>query len=159
MSIRIKSFARSTFMKFRFVWVGKTKDPNWKSLQEDYLSRLSHFVRTEIVELKDGTKDSEGKLILQKLNQSPFVCVLDVAGRQVSSVGLADEIENWQNRGLKEISFVIGGAEGVSSAVVQMADNSLSLSFLTFTHEMARVVLLEQLYRAFTIIKGFPYQK
>lgn len=146
-------------MKFRFVWVGRTKDPNWKSLQEEYLSRLSHFVRTEIVELKDGTKDSEGKLIVQKLNQSPFVCVLDVTGRQLSSLGLSSEIETWQNRGLKEISFVIGGAEGVSPAVVEMANYSLSLSFLTFTHEMARVVLLEQLYRAFTIIKGFPYQK
>lgn len=146
-------------MIFRFVWVGKTKDPNWKALQEEYLSRLSHFVRTEIVELKDGTKDSEGKLIVQKLNQSPFVCVLDVTGRQLSSLGLSSEIETWQNRGLKEISFVIGGAEGVSPAVVEMANYSLSLSFLTFTHEMARVVLLEQLYRAFTIIKGFPYQK
>lgn len=159
MSIRTNSFTRSTIMKFRFVWVGRTKDPNWKSLQEEYLSRLSHFVRTEIVELKDGTKDSEGKLIVQKLNQSPFVCVLDVTGRQLSSLGLSSEIETWQNRGLKEISFVIGGAEGVSPAVVEMANYSLSLSFLTFTHEMARVVLLEQLYRAFTIIKGFPYQK
>ena len=64
-----------------------------------------------------------------------------------------------QNRGLKEATFVIGGAEGVASRVVERADYSLSLSFLTFTHEMARVVLLEQLYRAFTIIKGFPYQK
>ncbi len=146
-------------MKFRFVWVGKTKDPSWKALQEEYLTRLSHFVRTEIVELKDGTKESEGKLIVQKLNQSPFVCVLDVAGRGISSVRLSTEIEAWQNRGLKEISFVIGGAEGLSPAVVEMANYSLSLSFLTFTHEMARVVLLEQLYRAFTIIKGFPYQK
>lgn len=146
-------------MKFRFVWVGKTKDPNWKSLQEDYLTRLSHFVRTEIVELKDGSKESEGKLIIQKLNQSPFVCVLDVTGRGIDSVGLSAEIEAWQNRGLKEISFVIGGADGLAPAVVEMANYSLSLSFLTFTHEMARVVLLEQLYRAFTIIKGFPYQK
>lgn len=80
-------------------------------------------------------------------------------GRSISSPDLAKEVEKWQNRGLKEITFVIGGAEGLASEVVERADYSLSLSFLTFTHEMARVVMLEQLYRAFTIIKGFPYQK
>ncbi len=146
-------------MKFRFLWVGKTKDKNWRVLQEEYFARLSHFVRCEIVELKDSGKEIEGKLILEKLNQSTFVCLLDVKGRSVSSHDLAAKLENWQNRGLKEVTFIIGGAEGVASEVVERADNSLSLSFLTFTHEMARVVMLEQLYRAFTIIKGFPYQK
>jgi 23S rRNA (pseudouridine1915-N3)-methyltransferase len=72
---------------------------------------------------------------------------------------LAKEIEKWQNRGLKEISFIVGGAEGISSQVAERADFRLSLSFLTFTHDMARVVMLEQMYRAYTIIKGFPYQK
>ena len=146
-------------MKFRFLWVGKTKDKNWRALQEEYFARLSHFVRCEIVEIKDSTKEIEGKLILEKLNQSHFVCVLDVKGRSISSHDLAAKLENWQNRGLKEVTFIIGGAEGIASEVVERADNSLSLSFLTFTHEMARVVMLEQLYRAFTIIKGFPYQK
>ena len=146
-------------MKFRFFWVGKTKDKNWRALQEEYFARLSHFVRCEIVEIKDSSKKIEGKLILDKLNQSTFVCLLDVKGRSISSHDLAANIENWQNRGLKEVTFIIGGAEGIASGVVERADNSLSLSFLTFTHEMARVVMLEQLYRAFTIIKGFPYQK
>jgi 23S rRNA (pseudouridine1915-N3)-methyltransferase len=146
-------------MKFRFLWVGKTKDKNWRALQEDYFARLSHFVRCEIVEIKDSGKEIEGKLILDKLNQSTFVCLLDVKGRSISSHDLAAKLENWQNRGLKEVTFIVGGAEGSASEVVERADNSLSLSFLTFTHEMARVVMLEQLYRAFTIIKGFPYQK
>ncbi len=146
-------------MKFRFLWVGKTKDKNWRALQEEYFARLSHFVRCEIVEIKDSRKEIEGKLILEKLNQSHFVCILDVKGRSISSHDLAAKIENWQNRGLKEVTFIIGGAEGIASEVVERADNSLSLSFLTFTHEMARVVMLEQLYRAFTILKGFPYQK
>ena len=146
-------------MIFRFIWVGKTKDKNWRALQEEYLSRLSHFVRCEIVEIKDLDKESEGKLILEKANQSSFVCILDVKGRSIASPELAKTIENWQNRGLKEIAFVIGGAEGLASGVVEKADNSLSLSFLTFTHEAARVILLEQLYRAYTIIRGFPYQK
>jgi 23S rRNA (pseudouridine1915-N3)-methyltransferase len=146
-------------MKFRFLWVGKTKDKNWRALETEYLARLSHFVRCEIVEIKDANKAIEGKRILDNLNQSSFVCLLDVKGRSVSSHDLAKQVENWQNRGLKEITFIIGGAEGIASEVVERADYSLSLSFLTFTHEMARVVMLEQIYRAFTIIKGFPYQK
>jgi 23S rRNA (pseudouridine1915-N3)-methyltransferase len=146
-------------MKFRFVWVGKTRDKNWRALEGEYYQRLSHFVSCEIVEIKDSNKEIESKLILEKLNQSSFVCLLDVKGRSISSPELAKEIEKWQNRGLKEATFIIGGAEGVASRVVERADFSLSLSFLTFTHEMARVVMLEQLYRAFTIIKGFPYQK
>jgi 23S rRNA (pseudouridine1915-N3)-methyltransferase len=150
-------------MKFRFVWIGKTRDKNWRALQEEYLQRLSHFVKFEITEIKDSASpdslEIESKRILENVNQSSFVCLLDVKGRSVSSHELAAEIEKWQNRAIKEIVFVIGGAKGVSSEVVEKANYSLSLSFLTLTHEMARVVLVEQLYRAFTIIKGFPYQK
>ena len=150
-------------MKFRFVWVGKTRDANWKALQENYLKRLSHFVPCEIVEARDAATPNsvevEGKRILELLNPKTFAVLLDVGGKSVSSSELATRIEGWQNRGLKEISFIIGGANGVASAVAERADDRLSLSFLTFTHEMARVVLLEQLYRAFTILRGFPYQK
>jgi len=151
-------------MRFHFVWVGKTKDKNWRALQEDFLQRLSHFVRCEITEIRDGgaaqdPKEIESKRILEKVNQSTSVCLLDVKGRSLSSHDLAETIEDWQNRGLKEIAFVIGGAEGVSSEIVERANFSISLSSFTLTHEMARVVLIEQLYRAFTIIKGFPYQK
>ncbi len=146
-------------MRFRFVWVGRAKDARWRALQDEYLKRLSHFVRTEVVEIRDADRETEGKLILEKLNQTQFVCILDVSGRSVSSVELAGVVENWMNRGVREVCFVVGGADGLSSSVVERADNGLSLSFLTFTHEMARVVMLEQLYRAFTIIRGFPYQK
>lgn len=147
-------------MRFKFIWVGKTKNKNYLALQDDYLQRLSHFVKTEIIEVRDGdNKETTGNRILEKLNQTSFVCLLDVTGRGISSHELAAEVEKWQNAGHKEIAFIIGGFEGVSPAVAARADLVLSLSFLTFTHEMARVVLLEQLYRAYTIIKGFPYQK
>ena len=150
-------------MRFRFIWIGKTKDKNYRALQDEYLGRLGHFVKCEIVEVKDSapheSKEIEGKRILEKVNQSPFVCLLDVEGRKLSSRELANEVEKWQNAGTKEITFIIGGAEGVSSEVARRANDRVSLSFLTFTHEMARVVLLELLYRAYTIIKGFPYQK
>jgi 23S rRNA (pseudouridine1915-N3)-methyltransferase len=150
-------------MHIRFVWVGKTKDKNWRALQEEYLQRLSHFVKFEITEIKDcaahETKEIEGKRILEKLHQSSFVCVLDEKGSSISSRNFAGEIVRWQNRGLKEVAFVIGGAEGIAPEVGEKADFSISLSALTFTHDMARVLLIEQIYRAFTIIKGFPYQK
>lgn len=150
-------------MIFRFIWIGKTRDKRWLALQEEYLQRLSHFVRAEVVEIRDPTgndvKESEGKLILDKVNQSSLVCLLDVKGDSISSQKFAATIENWQNRGTKEVAFIIGGADGVSAAVAERANVVLSLSFMTFTHEMARVVMLEQIYRAFTIIKGFPYQK
>jgi 23S rRNA (pseudouridine1915-N3)-methyltransferase len=147
-------------MKFRFIWVGKTRDKNWKALQDDYLKRLSRFVPCDIVEARDaGQIEIEGKRILELLNPKTFAVLLDVGGTILSSHELAARVESWQNRGLKEVSFIIGGADGVTSAVAERADDRLSLSFLTFTHEMARVVLLEQLYRVFTILRGFPYQK
>ena len=160
---RGRSVGPLTMMKFRFIWIGKTKDKNWKALQDEYLGRLSHFVKCEIVEVRDSapheTKEIEGKRILELLNQKSFVCLLDVAGRPVSSPEMAKEMEKWQTRGLKEVTFVIGGADGVSPDIRKIADFVLSLSFMTFTHEMARVVMLEQLYRSYTIINGFPYQR
>ena len=150
-------------MRFRFVWIGKTKDKNWKALQEDYLKRLSYFVKCEIVEIKDSARhespEIEGKRILEMLNPKTFAVLLDVSGKPVSSHQLSARIENWQNSAVKEVSFIIGGFEGVSEEIRERADYLLSLSFLTFTHEMARVILLEQLYRGYSILKGFPYQK
>ena len=150
-------------MKFRFIWIGKTKDKNWKALQDEYLKRLSHFVKCEISEIKDSAKhegaEIEGKRILEMLNPKTFAVVLDNSGKAISSHQLSAEIDRWQTIGHKEITFIIGGFEGVSDAIRERADYLLSLSFLTFTHEMARVVLLEQLYRGYSILKGFPYQK
>lgn len=147
-------------MRLRVVWVGKTRNPHYLGLQEDYSKRLSHFVNTEFVEVREGPdKETEGKRLLEKLNHSSLVWLLDVTGKSLSSHDLAQQIERWQNASAREITFVIGGADGVSREVADKANVRVSLSFLTLTHEMARVVLLEQLYRAYTIIKGFPYQK
>ena len=150
-------------MNLRFIWVGKTREKNLKALHDEYLKRLGFFAGTEIIEVKEAQAhegpDIEGNRILQKLNPKSFVCLLGVTGDSLTSHQLAKKIETWQDRGLREICFVIGGADGVSAEVAERADVRLSLSFLTFTHEMARVILLEQLYRGYTIIKGFPYQK
>jgi 23S rRNA (pseudouridine1915-N3)-methyltransferase len=150
-------------MKFRFIWIGKTRDKNWKALQDEYLGRLSHFVKCEVVEVRDSapheTSEIEGKRFLELLNQKSFVCLLDVKGRTLSSPETARELEKWQTRSLKEVNFIIGGADGVSEEIRLRSDFMLSLSFMTFTHDMARVILLEQLYRAYTIVNGFPYQR
>ena len=117
-------------MKFKFLWVGKTKDEHWRALQEEYLRRLSHFVNCEIAEVKDasGPKsvDIEGNRITASLNQSSFVTLLDVKGRTLSSPELAAQIEKWQIQSLRDVTFVIGGAEGVSREVADRADFALS---------------------------------
>ncbi len=150
-------------MKFRFIWIGKTKEFNWRGLQEEYWSRLSHFAKLELTEIKESlsfeNKENEGKRILEVLKPETFVVLLDVAGKSLGSHEFATQIENWQNRSLREIAFVIGGQDGVSEDVLQRANFNLSLSKLTLTHETARVILLEQIYRAYTIIHNFPYQK
>ena len=144
-------------MHFRFIWVGKTRNAHFAALEADYAARLGRFIRTEFLVVRDGPdKETEGERILEKLNQSSLVCLLDVEGKALSSHDLAKQVETWQNAAAKEITFVIGGADGVSPGVAERADVKVSLSFLTLTHEMARVVLVEQLYRAYTIIKGFP---
>lgn len=150
-------------MKFRFVWIGKTRDKDWKTLQDRYLKRLSHFISCEITEIRESSKgeskEIEGNRILQLLNPKSFAILLDVNGETISSHALAAKIEKWQVASQREIFFIICGPDGASDELAMRADYRLSLSILTFTHEMARVLLLEQLYRAFSIIKGLPYQK
>src|SRR5258706_6347033 len=108
-------------MKSRFVWIGKTRDKNWKALQDDYLKRLSRFVKCEISELKESaaneTIESEGNRILNVVNPSSLVCLMDVKGRSIGSHELGAQIERLQNDAVKELTFVIGGAAGVSAKI------------------------------------------
>lgn len=150
-------------MKFRFIWIGKTRDAHIRALVDEYLKRLSRFVKFEIKELKESAANEgsreEGKRILAALRENALIILLDVAGHEWSSHELATEIEDWRGQSQKEIIFIIGGQDGVSEDVIKRAKIRWSLSRLTLTHEMARVVLIEQLYRAYTIIHGLPYQK
>jgi 23S rRNA (pseudouridine1915-N3)-methyltransferase len=150
-------------MKFRFVWIGKTREKNWLALQEEYLRRLAHFVRFDVNEIRESERheniEIEGKRILAAISPGAFVVLLDVEGKMLTSQELSKQIETWQNAGQREIVFIIGGQDGTAKTVLKRADFCLSLSRLTFTHETARVLLAEQLYRAFTILHRFPYQK
>ena len=153
-------------MRLRIIWVGKTKNEHLRALCDDYLGRLKRFVRCEVAELREsGARteregiEEESKRIIGALHSEALVVLLDIAGRQWSSTQLAAEVERWQSSGRKEVIFVIGGHNGVSKDVVTRAGTRWSLSRLTLTHEMARVVVAEQLYRAYTIVHGLPYQK
>src|SRR6476469_1042130 len=117
-------------MRFRFFWIGKTRNEHFAALEEDYARRLGHFVKLETVILRDGPdKETEGKRILEKLNHSSLLCLLDVGGHSLSSHDLAAQVEKWQNAAAREITFVIGGADGVSAEVADRANVKVSLSF------------------------------
>ncbi len=155
-------------MKLRFVWVGKTRSAPVKELIREYLERVNKFGRVEVVELRDRTDvggesraiiEKEGKDILSRTAADAFVIALDERGEQMDSRALSRFIEKHRVAGTKQITFVIGGHAGLSAGVIERADSVLALSRLTFTHEFARALLLEQVYRAFTIIHDLPYQK
>jgi len=152
-------------MKFRIIWTGKTRDANLRALIEAYAERLAHFVRCEVTELKELGRtdkagiDKETKRISDGLRPGSLKVVLDAEGSEWTSQELAAQLKAWEGSGVKEVAFVVGGPNGLAPELVAQADKRWSLSRLTLTHEMARVVLLEQLYRAFTIVHGLPYQK
>ena len=154
-------------MRLRLIWIGKTRNEHLRALVEEYLKRLGRFAKYEVTELRESASadersclEEEGKRIVGALASDALTVLLDVAGaKSWSSAGLAAQFEEWQARSLKEAAFVVGGHLGVSEEVRARAQVRWSLSPLTLTHEMARVVLVEQLYRAHTIMRGLPYQK
>lgn len=154
-------------MRFHLIWVGKTKNEHLRALVADYLQRLEHFTRCTVTEVREGTRGanerevlaSEERHLLAALKTEVPYVLLSEEGRMYSSPELARQVEDWQGSGIRELAFVIGGHYGFSAEMRRRASQVWSLSRLTYTHEMARVVLVEQLYRAFTIIRGLPYQK
>ena len=155
-------------MRLRFVWIGKTKRAPIKELTGEYLDRLARFAQVEIVELRDrddvGTVaqriiDKEGEDILTRTASDPFVIALDERGRELDALQMAEFIEKHRLTGIRQITFIIGGHSGLSDAVRKRANMVLALSRMTLTHEFARALLAEQVYRAFTIIHDLPYQK
>lgn len=154
-------------MKICLLTVGKT-DIGWvREGLETYSSRLSHYVPfsvCEIPELKNTSaltrtqiKEREGELILKAIKPTDRVILLDECGKEYRSVEFAEEIRRLSLAGGKDIVFVIGGAYGFSEAVYARSVGKISLSRMTFSHQMVRTIFAEQLYRAFTIIKGEPY--
>jgi len=153
-------------MRVRIIWTGKTRDARLKALIDEYLGRISHFVRCEIIELRESPAnegeagiDKDSRRISDRLPSGVTTVLLDPQGIEWSSEELAAEVRRWENSGTREVAFIVGGPRGVSKELSRQVETRWSLSRLTLTHEMARVVLLEQLYRAYTIMRGLPYQK
>jgi 23S rRNA (pseudouridine1915-N3)-methyltransferase len=143
-------------VKLRIAWIGKTKEPAIQSLTAEYLKRLSRYADTESHELSDEA----GLLKLAEKSSGrtrPAFVLLDQRGRQFSSEEFAELLRDQQDRGTQYVLFAIGPADGFTQQARQAADLVLSFGKITLAHELARVVLLEQLYRAFTILKGHPY--
>lgn len=154
-------------MKITLLTVGRT-DKDWVRQGLDiYMSRLKHYIPFAVVEIpelknvsaltKEQIKIREGELILKNIRPTDDVILLDERGRQHTSVELARLLQDKISYVGKDIVFVIGGAYGFSEAVYSRADSKMSLSKMTFSHQMVRAIFAEQIYRAFTIMKGEPY--
>lgn len=155
-------------MKINLPLLGKTKDSFIDAGMKEYSGRLKHYrpIILNILKVKKKKgwteaqeRQEEGRILLANTMPGDVKVVLDSTGKQISSIQFADLLSRWEQDGRKQASFLIGGPTGHSKEVIQQADFTLSLSLMTFTHDMVRMFLLEQLYRAYTIKAGEKYHK
>ena len=159
-------------MRINIVCVGKIKEKYLKLGIDEFKKRLSKYCKLEIIELEDEKapenlsdkemliiKEKEGKKILSKIKDNSYVIALAIDGKNLSSEELAETINKLGLRGISNITFVIGGSLGLSDEVLSRADYKLSFSKMTFPHQLMRLILLEQVYRAYRINNGEPYHK
>ena len=154
-------------MKIKLLMIGKTVDSDLMKMIENYRKRLTHYVNFETVIFPDikktksltaeQVKEKEAELLLSKLEQTDEVILLDERGKTFTSVQFSRFLEERLLYSAKNVTFVIGGVYGFSERVYERADSLFSLSAMTFSHQMIRLLFVEQLYRAMTIIKGEPY--
>jgi 23S rRNA (pseudouridine1915-N3)-methyltransferase len=154
-------------MKHELLFLGKIKDGFLAAGAEEYASRLRHYTSFSITLLKEKRRsrdpmficEEEGLQLLQAVAPGALVVVLDPKGKHYSSEGFSQQIDQWEMQGVKQVCYLIGGPDGHGQKVIQAADLLLSLSSMTFTHDMTRMLLIEQLYRAYTIKAGEKYHK
>ena len=158
-------------MNINIICVGKLKERYWTEACAEYLKRLSSYCEVKVTEIKESRQsgtgaaaealvvEQEGRWILEKIDPKDYVIALAVKGKRLSSEGLADKINALGLEGRSDVCFVIGGSLGLSGDVLKRADMALSFSDMTFPHQLMRVILLEQIYRSFKIIRGETYHK
>ncbi|ALN77625.1 23S rRNA (pseudouridine(1915)-N(3))-methyltransferase RlmH [Staphylococcus hyicus] len=159
-------------MKITIIAVGKLKEKYWKQAIAEYEKRLSAYTKVEIIEVPDEkapenmsdkeieqVKEKEGQRILAKVKPQSTVITLEIQGKMLSSEALAKEIDQRMTQGASDFTFIIGGSNGLHQDVMNRSNFALSFSKMTFPHQMMRVVLLEQVYRAFKINRGEAYHK
>lgn len=159
-------------MKYRIISVGKIREPFYQAGVQEYLKRLTPYATMELVEgleeklsPKAGDKDivraldKEGEKILNMIGDNEILVALDIKGKQLSSEALAEAMQGWNLSGKNRVNLVVGSSFGIAPAVKTRADYLISLSPMTFLHQMTVLILTEQLYRGFKILKGEPYHK
>mgnify|MGYP003594636619 FL=1 len=154
-------------MNIRLLAIGKTDNKALQTLIDDYTKRLSFYVKFDLEIIPDiknvknlseaQQKEKEGELILSKITPTDQLILLDENGKTFSSVGFSDFLQKKMNAGIKTLVFVIGGPYGFSETVYQKAQGKVSLSEMTFSHQMVRLFVIEQIYRGFTILRNEPY--
>jgi 23S rRNA (pseudouridine1915-N3)-methyltransferase len=154
-------------MNIRLIAIGKTDNKNLQSLIDEYQKRLSFYIKFDLEVIPDiknvknlsesQQKEKEGELILSKIGATDHLVLLDENGKNYSSVAFSEELQKKMNAGIKTLVFVIGGPYGFSEAVYAKAQVKISLSQMTFSHQMVRLFFIEQLYRGFTILRNEPY--
>lgn len=154
-------------MNIRLLAIGKTDNKSLQSLIDEYTKRLSFYIKFDLEVIPDiknvknlseaQQKEKEGELILSKISATDQLILLDENGSTFSSVAFSDYLQKKMNAGIKTLVFVIGGPYGFSEEVYKKAQGKVSLSEMTFSHQMVRLFVIEQLYRGFTILKNEPY--
>lgn len=154
-------------MTIKLLVLGKTDSTQLNQLIEEYQNRLKHYIKFELEIIPDikntknlsekQQKEKEGDAILNKLSATDLLVLLDENGKQKTSMEFSEYLQKNMNSGLKQLVFVIGGPYGFSDAVYQKSQGKISLSKMTFSHQMVRLFMMEQLYRAFTILRNEPY--
>lgn len=154
-------------MKLVLIWIGKINNPHVDALVNIYADRITHYMPFEVITIPDikNTKnmpmnelrEKEGELILKRLQNGDYIILLDDKGRQYTSTAFSEKLESLSLSSCKRLVFVIGGAFGFSRKVYGIANEFLSLSKMTFSHQIIRPIFMEQLYRAMTIIRHEPY--
>lgn len=159
-------------MKISVLCVGKVKEKFYRDAIDEFVKRLSRYCKLEIIEVADEkteeqsteneirlVKEKEGERLLKNIKDDAYVIALCIDGKQLNSEELSEKIEKLGIQGISHIYFVIGGSLGLADAVIKRADFKLSFSMMTFPHQLMRVILLEQVYRAYRIINHEPYHK
>ena len=154
-------------MKLNIITIGKLKEQYWKDAQDEYLKRLTPYAKIEITELKeekfddksnhDVIKEKEVDKIIKAIPDNSYIIVLDKEGTQYSSENFAEKVTKLTNNQINQITIIIGGPLGLTEALKKRADKMISFSKATFTHQMIRIILLEQIYRAYMIKEGRKY--
>lgn len=153
-------------MKIKLLLIGKTAENTVETIITDYAKRVNHYLKFEIDAIAvshhkndspDKIKQKEASLILKKVEAGDWIVLLDDKGKMLSSEEFAKQIAQWMLQSKKQIVFIVGGAYGFSDEIYAIAHQKISLSKMTFSHQIIRIVFMEQLYRAFTIIHNEPY--